>query len=76
MDGSFDHLLLVYVKMLLRFGVNRALEEGVICKLRSFIHGGKDQHKSCTAHHGEPLLCPCFKNYMQLLFFWLFFWAG
>ena len=26
--------------------------------LRPFIHGGKDQHKSCTAHHGEPLLCP------------------
>ena len=25
--------------------------------LRPFIHGGKDQHKSCTAHHGEPLLC-------------------
>ena len=28
--------------------------------LRPFIHGGKDQHKSCTAHHGEPLLWPCF----------------
>ena len=20
---------------------------------------GKDQRKNCTAHHGEPLLCPC-----------------
>ena len=29
---------------------------------RSFIHGGKEQHKSCTAHHGEPLLCPCLRN--------------
>ena len=29
---------------------------------RSFIHGGKDQHKSCTAHHGEPLLCPCLRT--------------
>ena len=30
--------------------------------LRPFIHGGKDQHKSCTAHHGEPLLCPCLRT--------------
>ena len=31
--------------------------------LRPFIHGGKDQHKSCTAHHGEPLLCPCLRTH-------------
>ena len=30
--------------------------------LRPFIHGGKDQHKSCTAHHGKPLLCPCLRT--------------
>ena len=30
--------------------------------LRPFIHGRKDQHKSCTAHHGEPLLCPCLRT--------------
>ena len=23
---------------------------------------GKDQHKSCSAHHGEPLLCPCLRT--------------
>ena len=41
------------------------------CLLRPFIHGGKDQHKSCTAHHGEPLLCPCLRttcNFFLVIF--------
>ena len=42
--------------------------------LRSFIHEGWDQHTSCTAHHGEPLLCPCLRTTCN--FFLLFFWAG
>ena len=33
-----------------------------------FIHGGKDQHKSCTAHHGEPLLCPCLRTTCNYFF--------
>ena len=28
-------------------------------KITPIIEEGKDQHTSCTAHHGEPLLCPC-----------------
>ena len=39
--------------------------------LRPFIHGEKDQHKSCTAHHGEPLLCPCLRttcNFFLVIF--------
>ena len=33
-----------------------------VLRLRPFIHGGKDQHKSCIAHHGDPLLCPCLRT--------------
>ena len=36
--------------------------QSVFVRLRTFIHGGKDQHKSCTAHHGESLLCPCLRT--------------
>ena len=39
--------------------------------LRPFIHGGKDQHKSCTAHHGEPLLCPCLRTTCYFLVIFL-----
>ena len=35
-------------------------------RLRPFIHGGKDEHKSCTAHHGEPVLCPCLRTTCNL----------
>ena len=34
------------------------------------MHEGKNQHTSCTAHHGEPLLCPCLRTTCN--FFWLF----
>ena len=44
--------------------------------LRPFIHGGKDQHKSCTAHHGEPLLCPCLRNTCYFFFFFLVIFLG
>ena len=27
-------------------------------RLRPFIHGGKDQHKSCTAHHANRGCAP------------------
>ena len=42
--------------------------------LRPFIHGRKDQNKSCTTHHGKSLLFPCLRSTCN--FFWLFFWAG
>ena len=29
---------------------------------RRFIHKRTDQHKSCSALHGEPRLCPCLKT--------------
>ena len=41
---------------------------------RPFILEGKDQHTSCTAHHGEPLLCPCLRNTCKICL--LVFWAG
>ena len=37
-------------------------------RLKPFIHRGKDQHKSCTAHHGEPLLCPCLRTTCNFFF--------
>ena len=30
--------------------------------LRPFIHEGKDQHTSSTAHHCEPVLCPSLRT--------------
>ena len=36
----------------------------VFLELSLFIHEGKDQNTSCSAHHGEPLLL-VLKNYMQ-----------
>ena len=51
--------------------VDREKAEKVL-QVRSLDHLStrKDQHKSCTAHHGEPLLCPCLRT---TCFFWLFF---
>ena len=38
-------------------------------KLRPFIHEGKEQDTSCTAHHGEPLLFPCLRICVVLVIF-------
>ena len=38
---------------------------------RPYIHEGKDQHMSCTVHHGEPLLCPCLKPICSFLVIFL-----
>ena len=42
-------------------------------ELRPFIHEGQDQHTSCTAHHGEPLLCPYLRttwNFFAIFLGW------
>ena len=46
-----------------------------LIKLRSFIHGGKDQHESCTVHHGEPLLCPCLRTTCNFFGYFFLGWV-
>ena len=73
--GSVGNLIVVTVYGLKR---NKNASECFILqvripelRLRPFILGGKDQRKSCTAHQGEPLLCPCL---CYMLFFGSFSW--
>ena len=43
----------------------------LLIKIKTIYPRGKNQHTSCTAYHGEPLLCPCLRTTCN--FFWLFF---
>ena len=46
----------------------------VIQTLKTIYPRGKDKHKSCTAHHGEPLLCPCLRttcNFLVIFLGWV-----